>query len=64
MVAALLLLKNHGIKMVGVTTENSFVNTMHRFFEKYVFKEGIFQAMKDWVSFRDKEEEFHTTAIC
>lgn len=59
---ALLLSKNHDIKVMGVTTQNSFVNTIHRFFNTYVPREKVSQAIKDKLLYKNKEEKFHTTS--
>ena len=58
-VTTLLLSQNHDIKIMNVTTANSFIYTMHKFFEKYVFeKKKRFQAMKNWLVYRNKKTNF------
>lgn len=63
-VAALLLLSNHNIKVVDLTTEYSFPQLMSRFFERYVCSEDSFFAMKHWFAFRDREDGFHANSEC
>ena len=63
-VASLLLPQNRTIKVVGVTTEHAFSSIMHRFFARYLNAEDSIVAMRQWLAFRDQEDEFHANSEC
>lgn len=64
-VSALLNPVNHNIRLVGVSGEQAFGPIMYRFFDRFLSnEEDAALAMKSWLSFRNQEEEFHSSLEC
>ncbi len=64
-VTALLLPRNHDIKIVDLTVSLTFNSIMMNFFEKYVNDHNdVKSTMKQWLAFKDQIDEFDSTADC